>query len=266
MKTEEWLYEATRRIRFPPDREAVRRELLGHLEEKTAAYMEQGRTFYDAEAAAVEDMGSPEEISRELGRIHRPWWGYIWQASRVFLICVIVIMSADFSFNKNHIVFSKDQQAVCSRPELPEGEITQNGREPAVLARWRPTGAKRLGIYRVTSPMVWLEAGEGANGPIYTLAVCLRADTWRFWEPCFPDNGMILDHAAVDSRGAEYARPEVRENCRGYSCETWLEPFTTWYLLGLEVPSPEAVPEWVDIPVGYGGCTVRVELEREAVW
>ena len=36
----------------------------------------------DAEARALEDMGDPEEIGKELARIHKPWLGYLWRASK----------------------------------------------------------------------------------------------------------------------------------------------------------------------------------------
>ncbi len=256
MNAEHWLYLATTEIRFPPDQKAVRRELESHLEDKKAAYLAQGRTLFEAEKAATEDMGDPEELAKELGRIHRPWWGYIWRASKVLLILAIIMTAVELWANK-------DDLSRLSRPELPAGETyrTENGQERTVLERWRPTGAKRLGGYRFTSPMAWLEQTE----TWYYLVVCLRADTWRFWEPCSDSPWMILNNVVSDSQGAEYAWPEVRQDCGYLSCETWREPFTTWYLASLNLPGPEAVPEWVDIPIGYGGASVRVNLEREVL-
>ena len=260
MNVEHWLSVATAEIRFPPDQKAVRRELEGHLEDKKAAYLEQGCTLFEAETAATEDMGDPEELAKELGRIHRPWWGYIWRASKVLLILAIIMTVTELWMNRAFFQF-------LSRPELPEGETytTEYGLERTVLERWRPAGAKKLGSYRFTSPMAWLEQGETDGETWYQLLVCLRADTWRFWEPCSAAPMMVLDNVISDSRGEEYGWGENERYRKGCSCEIWQEPFTTWYLVYLYDVGPEAVPEWVEIPVGYGGAAVRVDLEREVV-
>ena len=83
----EWLDAATRPIRFGPDRRAVRSELEEHLEDKT---LDLRRIFPDltqeeAWARAVSEMGDGAELGRELARVHRPWLGYAWIASRVVL-------------------------------------------------------------------------------------------------------------------------------------------------------------------------------------
>ena len=83
----EWLDAATRPIRFGPDRRAVRRELEEHLEDKARDLQ---RIFPDlsreeARARAVSEMGDGAELGRELARVHRPWLGYAWIASRVVL-------------------------------------------------------------------------------------------------------------------------------------------------------------------------------------
>ena len=88
-----WLDTATAKIRFGPDRKAVRRELEAHLEDlRDASGLE--------EEAALQAMGNPAEIAEELGRIHRPWLGYLWRMSQLALAgaavmyCVLVILLA----------------------------------------------------------------------------------------------------------------------------------------------------------------------------
>ena len=87
-----WLDTATRGIRFKPDRAAVRVELAAHLEDKRADLQ---RIFPDlshqeAEVRALAAMGDPEELGRELANIHRPWLGYLWVASRVLCVCMVL--------------------------------------------------------------------------------------------------------------------------------------------------------------------------------
>lgn len=85
-----WLAAATSKIRFPPDRKAVQQELAGHIEDLTDHYASKGLDAEAAEAAALEAMGDPEAIAPELGRIHRPWPGYLWWLSRGLVIAAAV--------------------------------------------------------------------------------------------------------------------------------------------------------------------------------
>ena len=93
MNEKDWLDTATRKIRFRPDRKAVRRELEAHLEDLREA------SGLDADAA-LEAMGDPAALAEELGRIHRPWLGYLWRLSQialagaVVLYCVLVMLLA----------------------------------------------------------------------------------------------------------------------------------------------------------------------------
>ena len=79
----EWLDTATKKILFRPDRKTVRRELEAHLEDLLEA------SGLDEEAAAAA-MGDPEVLAEELGRLHRPWWGYLWRTSQIVLAGAVV--------------------------------------------------------------------------------------------------------------------------------------------------------------------------------
>lgn len=270
MYAEHWLYLATLDIRFPPDREAVRQELRDHIADKMDAYMARGYTEREAEYAAVADMGDPEAIAPELGRIHRPWWGYFWRASQV----VLVLAAA---FTLLGVLANRGGLPLGSRPDLPAKEdayITQYGVEKIVTEKWRPKGSRKLSGYRFTAPLAWVERwtveyedldGTTVHMEPCQLAVCLRSDTWKFWEPSSASQFMVLDNTVTDSRGNQYAYSTLDPHHWPLFCETWQEPFTTWYVVYLDIPEPENPPEWVEIPVGYGGDTLRVDLEKEAV-
>lgn len=80
-----WLDTAVDGIRFGPDRKAVRAELEGHIEDKTADLQ---RIFPDipegeARERALAGMGDPEELKISLAKIHKPWLGYLWRVSQV---------------------------------------------------------------------------------------------------------------------------------------------------------------------------------------
>ena len=93
MNEKDWLDAATAKIRFGPDREAVRRELEAHMEDLREASGLEGD-------AALRAMGDPAEIAEELGRLHRPWLGYLWRVSRLalagaaVLYCLLLVLLA----------------------------------------------------------------------------------------------------------------------------------------------------------------------------
>ena len=89
----QWLDKATEGIQFGPDRKAVRAELDGHLDDKIQDLQ---RIFPDLSAweatqMALSGMGDPEEIGRELAKLHKPWLGYLWRASQITLGVVLAV-------------------------------------------------------------------------------------------------------------------------------------------------------------------------------
>jgi len=93
-----WLETAVRGIRFRPDRDAVRSELREHFEDKMADLM---RIFPDltpeeAEGMAAAGMGDPEEIGRELAKLHKPWLGYLWRISQGVLAVLLLLTALCF--------------------------------------------------------------------------------------------------------------------------------------------------------------------------
>ena len=79
MKAEEYLKTLTEQIRCKMAREAVRDELLCHIEDQKAAFISEGMEQDEAEEAAVLEMGDTVETGNEMDRIHRPKmaWGMI---------------------------------------------------------------------------------------------------------------------------------------------------------------------------------------------
>lgn len=84
---ERWLDEATRGIRFGPDRRMVAEELAAHLEDKAADLQRIFPDMTEAEARerAISEMGNATELGKELAKIHEPWLGWLWAVSCVLL-------------------------------------------------------------------------------------------------------------------------------------------------------------------------------------
>lgn len=91
-----WLDTAVAGIRFKPDQRAVRAELQAHLEDKTADLRRifPDMTDEEAEVRAVEEMGDAAEIGKELARLHKPWLGYLWRASKWVAAALVLVLVA----------------------------------------------------------------------------------------------------------------------------------------------------------------------------
>jgi len=265
-----WLETATKKIRFSGDREAVYRELEGHLLDRMERYLAQGMSETEASRAATADMGDAEEIAEELGRIHAPWWGYLWKLSRWVLVLAAVwavfLTAAELEpWGKLRTEFPQ------YTPAVGDVHTYAQGRQSQVLAVWQPRVRQKLGHYRVTVPTAYLEQGEaftyedGYEAPAYsTLHVWVKAATWRFWEPMAAGQFMILDRYAADSSGNVYGWDPTRdpEQVRSLFCCSYANPLSVWWDVEFDIPAGDEAPEWVDIPLGYGGHTIRVELEK----
>ena len=90
-KLENWCSRAVRQIRYPPDRNAVYKELYQHLQDRCESFTAKGIPDEEAKEMAVAAMGSPEEIAPQLAQIHRPFWGYCYSITKWVLVAAMVI-------------------------------------------------------------------------------------------------------------------------------------------------------------------------------
>ena len=279
MNADYWLDTATSKIRFTPDRKAVRRELQDHLEDRMEAGKAQGLSPYEAETAATAAMGDPVALAEELGRIHSPWWGRLWRLSQWAL--AIVLLATVFSAVPRLREYLQYQMYDPPFPfSAEEGSYTREyyadyTKEIRVPKVWDIDGSVELGHYRFTVSGAWVEewtvSGEDPY-PVRQLVITLRADTWRFWEPLSDSQFMILDNMAADDGSKIYYYgmdpPAEKEEPLSLFCETFQRGATTWLRVELNQTQEIddwSVPDWVDIPVGYGGDVLRVDLSKGGI-
>lgn len=279
MNADYWLDTATSKIRFTPDRKAVRRELQDHLEDRMEVGKAQALSPYEAEIAATAAMGDPVALAEELGRIHSPWWGRLWRLSQWAL--AIVLLATVFSAVPRLREYLQYQMYDPPFPfSAEEGSYTQEyyadyTKEIRVTKVWDIDGSVELGHYRFTVSGAWGEewtvSGEDPY-PVRQLVITLRADTWRFWEPLSDSQFMILDNMAADDGSKVYYYgmdpPAEEEEPLSLFCETFQRGATTWLRVELNQTRELdnwSVPDWVDIPVGYGGDVLRVDLSKGVI-
>ena len=279
MNAEYWLDLATEKIRFLPDRKAVRQELQDHLEDRMEAGKAKGLSPYEAEQAATAAMGDPEALAEELARVHSPWWGRLWRLSQ-WALAIAVLVTVFSALPRLWEEIRYEMQGPSFPLSVEEGSYTREyyadyTKEITVPEIWDIDGSVNLGHYRFTVSGAWVEewtvSGEDPY-PVRQLVITLQADTWRFWEPLYASQFMILDHMPADSDGNAYGydvdtAPGADEPLPLF-CEAFQRGATTWLRVELNQTRDMdiwSVPDWVDIPVGCGGDVLRVDLSKGVI-
>lgn len=163
-----WLETAVSGIRFKPDRAAVEQELREHIEDKTADLLRifPGMTQEEAEERALSQMGDAEKIGKELAKVHKPWLGYLWRASKwaaaalMLALLAVNVLKNDYFQSAGHPLWGRFS-TVYGRTE---GEKIQLGGYTFQI----------VGAAYVDSP----EDSPYAD----SVQVAFRVSTPRFWE------------------------------------------------------------------------------------
>ncbi len=87
---EQWCEIAVSYIRFPPDREKVKQELLEHMSDKYEDYVAQGMLLNEAERRTVKEMGEARDTGLLLRKIHKPYLGWVWRFTQWVLGIALV--------------------------------------------------------------------------------------------------------------------------------------------------------------------------------
>ena len=256
----QWLDKATEGIRFGPDRKAVRAELDAHLDDKIQDLQ---RVFPDLSAweatqMALAGMGDPEEIGKELAKIHKPWLGYLWRCSQIALgvvLAVGVCQAGGWLWNQaaasQRPVTDQDSWAV----EIPfSGETVQAG-QYAIQAE---------------GTLCLLEQGDDLG----TLEVTWRAVSPRFWEgPSYneywqaeDDQGNIYISLA-EARMSNVLRGLVvdqngHNRYREVYGPSWRRSGLGWWDDG-RVSSVPRDAQWVRLVLDIGEEPITILLARE---
>ena len=267
-----WLETAVAGIRFKPDREAVERELREHIEDKTADLM---RIFPDmneeeARERALSGMGDPEEIGKELAKIHRPWLGYLWVASKwaAGLMALLVVwlgltgrLSGDASL---WTVWDMDRLpkqggTVFQVGELSAEEIYLPGDDPAQLMTDSTSQKARVMGNTVTLERAALwQAYPTALWDCRKLFVYLRTDSGRFWEKTVLREEWLK---ITDNTGREYSFDPYQQVVENRFRRVEEGPFHTGWQLELGVW--EADIRWIRLEYGPGEPVFSFTVEIE---
>ena len=231
-------------VRFRPDHAAIRAELAAHWEDHAAALMERGIPEEEAARRALEAMGDPGEIGKELDRSHSPFLGWFQICFRVFawaaaLAAAIVLVS--WLFNRGGISYltTDVEEKWVEQGLLPWTEH--------VVADFHPDAVFRGEDYTFSVRRALLI--EQDNTEIRRLS-CLVEVTWT--NPWLPSPDMRYIFRAEDNLGNEYGSfsawyydyPDLSSDDAGYCDGTGLAdsltPFSVLYDMTVWALDPDA--------------------------
>lgn len=256
-----WCLEATKLIKFPPDREAVQEELEQHLIDKQEDLRQQGIPEEEIEALAIAAMGSAEEIAPQLAAIHRPFWGYAYRVIRI-------ILAIGLSFLLLHAVINAEYLVDRKREPVFTDYVA------GTTLRWQtyPNTKTKMDNCRITIEQVRFSKNpEPAYANIPRLSNCLSADI-RVTDPRGIIHYDIMEYVwAEDSLGNVYTSPNATSHLPPYPNDHYIRVssshriFSSYYritFMGYE----DNGAQWIDLHYDRDGrsFTIRIDLEGGA--
>ncbi|MBQ6900598.1 MAG: hypothetical protein IJN72_07150 [Firmicutes bacterium] len=88
MDKEKYIKTVLKEVKFHYDHQEIEKELETHIYERSQYLQAKGMAAESAETEAVQRMGDPQEMGRELNKAHNPLVGYVWFASCIFAFCL----------------------------------------------------------------------------------------------------------------------------------------------------------------------------------
>ncbi len=220
-----WCRDATRLIRFTPDRKAVYKELKSHLEEHRDALIDQGMSPQKAQEEAVAAMGDAWELADQLAQIHTPFWGYahlITKAIALSLCCSLLASILFFAGSTIHFYRNVNDGGQYLLQFPPDN----SGWEAATLVHpnttlydndyrlqlsdavlWRKDAADRLSFFL---QVYCLPSKESFSATRYFYAVDNQGNHYTYTDHRALKGPYITMHGGASAKGCRYIRLEIQ--------------------------------------------------------
>lgn len=266
---EAWMAEVLRCVRFLPDRKAIRQELEAHYEDHVRDLERLGYDRQLARKRTLGAMGDPLEVGRALDRIHKPWLGWLWLASKGMLL--LCIMLALFYTTEGAWRFQEFYMPPDPSSYEADGFAFDTDHTSYTRVAVSRGGSVEVCGYEISVPYaaLWRWANEHGEHPYYSMTLVLGVRNSRFWEKD-PDPAMGQLTLRDDSGGLFAASEEYYDYTVEERDQRWAGcvhphgvrsgPFYSeyWYW----ITSWEQPPQWTELVCPSGeGFTLRLEWE-----
>lgn len=241
-----WVDAVCEQVRFQPDRRGIEKELRTHYEDHVRDLLRLGRPRELAEERALAAMGNAQEVGRALDKVHKPWLGWLWEASRA-LALVLAVLAAVTLFRTSGVRSLAGRTAVELFWEEPPASAERVELEHATL--WAAPGDVTEEDGRTVAEVrLWLQMRDplAANGSIGTWFL-----TWQ------DDQGelSLWEYDNIARTG-----PESRYWNYGTLLSGWTRFYQTVKL------TADAPPRWAEVsyPLSGRDWALRVEWGEES--
>ena len=260
-----WCAAAVEDIKYKPDRNRVYDELYAHLEDRCAAMTEAGVPEREAVKRTLEAMGSASEVAEQLGKIHRPFWGYALRCARWLLLIAAVLTAftlprwiADLGISREPSRFPEVYFEADSRAH--DGLRSERVFYAEPMCRDFSDGYR----FTVTNASEWHTEGVLEDGSeVDSTGFFLSVEVFNL-RPWAQDSLIMREFYAVDSLGNRYEAnmrshygkdPTLAGNPHHRSAL-----FTvTWEMWLSEYRSHGA--EWIELRYDQSGRDVRLRID-----
>jgi len=86
-----YIKQVLRHVKFIVDHRSIKRELKSHINDLIEEHNWQSLSNDELDKRIMEEMGSPDEIGKELNKIHHPIIGYVWVVTRTLFIVILCL-------------------------------------------------------------------------------------------------------------------------------------------------------------------------------
>lgn len=261
----DWVRSVLDCVRFRPDRRTIRRELEAHYEDHVKDLERIGYDHKLAQERALGAMGDPVEVGRALDKVHKPWLGWLWLASKWgVLICWVFLLLSDSFWRLDSL-----------RPVRRTGDYEPDGlfffsagapeRDDSIRIA-RGAGAQtveRVG-YTISVPYaaVW-KCAKKSGGTVYDeywSTIVVAVDDHRFWD--HGPKGIWRELEAADEHACVYRTQWDPVGGNFIWARSDADPFRA--LAYFQICQLEPPGEWLEISYPYGEpWSIRIDW-REA--